>query len=84
MSARPTRTPSQEGQVPATTATADGGTAAVAAQAEDVVDVHIPVSLTRAGLYRLTVEIRNTDGQVCAAIMLHSPNYDCLRLATLA
>lgn len=63
MSARPTRSASQEGEDKPST-TADGTTVPAAAASEDVVDVHIPLSLTRAGQYRLTVEIRNTDGQV--------------------
>lgn len=62
MSARPTRTPSQEGQDKTPVAAADG-TMVAAGATEDVVDVHIPITLTRAGQYRLTVEIRNTDGQ---------------------
>lgn len=62
MSARPTRTPSQEGQekAPATVNAQDGASGG----ADDVVDVHIPMTLTRSGQYRLTVEIRNTGGQV--------------------
>ena len=48
VSARPTRTPSAEGS---------------AAVDEAVSDVHVPMQLTRAGQYRLVVEIRNADGQ---------------------
>jgi hypothetical protein len=55
VSARPARTVSQEGE--------DAEAA--------VTDVHVPMTLTRAGLYRLTVEIRNTDGQVRDARMLY-------------
>lgn len=66
MSARPMRTISQEGEK-----TADGSESGAASA--DVVDVHIPMTLTRAGQYRLTVEIRNTDGQVRnVTISLHT------------
>ena len=64
VSARPSRTPSQEGQEKAATASAGDSGANSGAASDDVVDVHIPMTLTRAGQYRLTVEIRNTDGQV--------------------
>lgn len=61
VSARPSRTTSAEGS---------------AAADEAVSDVHVPMQLTRAGQYRLVVEIRNNDGQVRprhAGIYITSP-----------
>jgi hypothetical protein len=48
VSAKPVRSESQPG----------------AEAADAVKDVHVPMHLTKAGIYRLAVEIRNADGQV--------------------